>query len=169
MKKIAIAVVLLASAGLLMAAQVDKYYSSAFEKDVDSIYTSVDSASIMCWEPLDTMIVVQTDSAYGIVIVSGVAEMSSTDILYIGLGADSTHRDGRPNLNTWMIRGDGRGGSEVASYPFSFQYPYASLATDTLYVFGATKERTTGYKVRIKDGIISCQLSLAVGAGVTGY
>lgn len=167
MKKVVIAAVLLATAGLLVAAQVDKYFASTFEVAVDSIYTSVDAASRPCWEAVDTLIVTQTDSAYGIVTISGVAELSPTDILYIGLGADSVAAVGRANLDTFVVRGDGRGGPEVESNPFCFIYPYRSLATDTLYVFAATKERTTGYKVRIKDGLTTASISLAVGSGIT--
>lgn len=167
MKKIVIAVVLLATSGLLIAAQVDKYFASTFEASVDSIYTSVDAASRPCWQLVDSLIVTQTDSAYGIVTISGVAEISPYDELYIGLGADSVAAVGRANLDTFLVRGDGAGGPEVESMPFCFIYPYRSLATDTLRVFAATKNRTVGYKAKIKDGAVTASISLAVGSGIT--
>ena len=140
---------------MIAAAPVNRnYYVDVGEVTIDSQYSGN-------WEPVDSLVVVTSDSGTILVTISGTAVLDPWDKLYIGLGNDSANRvdsatsattgQVNPNLDTVLMRPDDRQIGK-AYVPFSVTIPVDNDgATDTLYLNMATGGSSSSEKVYIED------------------
>ncbi len=111
--------------------------------------TVVDSQATDNWDCVDSFVVVYDTVGRYVFTITGVAKLTSRDILYVSMGNDSANRvdsatsatTGQvyPNLDT-MIFGGFIDQSNPIFLPFTYIYTcsVSTAATDTLYINMAT-------------------------------
>ncbi len=111
--------------------------------------TVVDSQATDNWDVVDSFVIVYDTVGRYVFTVTGVAKLTSRDILYVALGNDSANRVSAataattgqvfPNLDT-MVFGGFIDQSNPIFLPFTYIYTcsISTAATDTIYINMAT-------------------------------
>lgn len=107
--------------------------------------------SVTAWEIIDSTLLIKTDTCFTVYSISGYAELSQGNTLYIGF------RDGGDGsaaaTDTFKVRGAGERHRGTAFVPFHFVYLDSLIgqtdANDTIYVTGAVGGGSVWEKVMI--------------------
>jgi hypothetical protein len=159
---VVLAICALAALCFAAAPALSRYASSQNSVTIDAQHTGA-------WDTVASVIMVHTDTCYGLMLVTGIAVMDPVDKLYLGLGNDSANRTSATNLapnnnlDTCTI-GPFKGLRGKSRIPFSWQYRWTSTntttdITDTVYVNAACGGSSGIEAVELEDVMISIDIA----------
>lgn len=132
---------------------------------VDSQFTSV-------WELLDSIIVIKTDTCYTLYTISGMAQMTPGDKLYIGFTDGGGAPAASGATDTFLVYCDPGLQTSPAYVPFSVTYLDSLIhqtdANDTIYFQAAVGGSGKPDKVVLMNTVLSAQVLDFNAAGVVG-
>ncbi len=127
----------------------------------------IDSNTNSNWQPVGTLFVTATDSAYATLTVTGTAHMNPWERMYLGFGSDSANRvdsatsattgQTNSNIDTNLVRLHPTVQGDIY-LPFTWQYVVSmDAATDTFFLNIATGGG--GEHIELFDLVFSAQIS----------